>query len=113
VSDAELFLRAAAKMRERAEAAYPTPWRQDDCHVWTGNDPDPDEGPTVYVNGGVYRNQARTAEHIAAWHPGVAQVVALWLEWAAGQVRDIDNSAELSYAREVARAFLSEEVGHA
>jgi len=48
---------------------------------------DPDEGPTVYVNGGVYRNQANTAKHIAMWSPAAARVVADILDETAMSLR--------------------------
>lgn len=47
---------------------YGLPWRHQagDPHVWTAADTDEDEGPSVYVNGGLYANQSRTAALIAA-----------------------------------------------
>lgn len=65
----EFILARVAEDEEAAKAAYPSPWcagGNPGGHVWTGNDSgDPEEGPTVYVNGGIYANQRRTAEHIA------------------------------------------------
>lgn len=72
---AEFILARIAEDEAAARAAYRSPWRQDDCHVWTENSEwDPEGGPTVYVNGGTYRNQALTAAHIARWDP--ARVLA-------------------------------------
>ena len=84
---AETLRRAAAKMRERAEAATPGPWSivPGASNVWRF----PDEGtPTLVVNGvggnvpARSRREARMtdAEHIASWHPAVALAVADWLD---------------------------------
>ena len=65
----DFILARVAEDEEAARAAYASPWwAKDDGHVWTGDD-DPDEGPTVYVNGGIYANQRRTAAHIARHDP--------------------------------------------
>lgn len=70
----EFLLARIAEDEAAARAAYASPWRaKDDGHLWTGHD-DAEEGPTVYVNGGVYANQRHTAEHIARHDP--ARVLA-------------------------------------
>lgn len=100
---AELLREAAAKMRKRAEAATPGPWRFTDSEavddVWNGGivvvsaDGDPiancedewyesDPGEPAPIN---------DAEHIASWHPAVALAVADWLDecarlWEYGDV---------------------------
>lgn len=79
---ADRLREAARVLRERADRAYGEPWRADppNAVVWTGND---DEFPTVYVNGGLYANQGRTAAYIATMHPGVGLALADWLDDAA------------------------------
>jgi hypothetical protein len=65
----EFLLARIAEDEEVAHSAYGSPWRaggNPGGHVWTANDSgDPEEGPTVYVNGGIYANQRHTAAHIA------------------------------------------------
>lgn len=68
MSIAEFILARIVEKEASAKSAYPSPWRaggDPGGYVWTGADDDPDDGPTVYVNGGIYANQRRTAEHIA------------------------------------------------
>lgn len=81
---ADLLRRAAALMRERAEAATThTPWQllpldDDYAPPWTVASTHP-EGERTYVC-----QEARHAgEHIASWHPAVALAVADWLDEAA------------------------------
>ncbi len=64
----EFILARVAEREAGARAAYASPWSaggNPGGHVWTGADDDPEDGPTVYVNGGIYANQRKTAEHIA------------------------------------------------
>lgn len=123
---AETLRRAAALMRERAEAATPGPWRHTDSEaandVWNGGivvvstdgDPiancedewyEPDPGEPAPVN---------DAEHIASWHPAVALAVADWLEAEAESHRaDVvgpfpSGCCRMSQALAVARAYLGE-----
>jgi hypothetical protein len=95
---AELMTRAAALMRERANAATPGPWLNR-------------RGPREHVvraDGGsvadtVWREDRR---HIASWHPVVALAVADWLDEAAESWRlGTDLSLE---ALAVAQAYLGE-----
>lgn len=100
---ADLLRRAAALMRERAEAATAGPW------VAAGNVV---EGVgTVTFDKHMLSNDA---EHIASWHPAVALAVADWLGRTADIEDDnhdalgwspLDISAELA----VARAYLGDE----
>ncbi len=60
--------RAAALMRQRAQAAAPAPW-------W----PPGAGGPGL--------------EHIVSWHPQVAVVVADWLEAAAHREQELADMA--------------------
>ena len=102
---AETLRRAASLMRERAEAASPSPWVDT---VW------PKEIPGVYSQAiedtrGFDPEIARTldkpdAEHIASWHPAVALAVADWLDVTA---RDVGTSTLAFHAAiAVARAYL-------
>lgn len=114
---AELLRRAAALMRERAEAATPGPWL---------NRRGPGEHVLV-VNGVVNVETANPREdrrHIASWHPAIALAVADWLDlsasdaWAWGPMcpcgdvcDDCDDNSWEQHARKalaVARAYLGE-----
>ena len=116
MNNLDMLLRAVVKIRETADAAYRAPWRQDDCHVWTDAHTDPDEGPTVYVNGGVHRNQANTAKHIAMWSPAAARVVADILDETAMSLRheqfpdDPNVLASYESDLELARLILGEDL---
>ena len=84
---AELLREAAAKMRERAEAAG-RDWNADvapgdSLHLWViDHDPSDPTGqtPMQRLVGGA---DAPWSEHIAGMHPAVALAVADWLENAA------------------------------
>ena len=98
--------RAAALMRERAEAATPGPWGADDGYVHG-------QGLLVAEARGSIANGE--AQHIASWHPAVALAVAEWLDATA------DNAGAIGYdgpgqagsphaaALAVARAYVSGE----
>lgn len=112
--------RAAAAMRERAEAATQGPWRQQ-----------PIEGPgrpradvrglpenTTYDHRGDAVATAEDssfgaclttdAEHIASWHPAVALAVADWLDEAADEAESFGHSdAPAPHAIAVANAYLN------
>lgn len=88
---AEMIERAAALMRERAEASWPGPW---DLETEVGGFgpvacvlmPLPGHkgartGLTSYIPLGT--QDAETAAHIASWHPLVALAVADWLHQEA------------------------------
>lgn len=85
---AEVLRRAAALMRERAEAATPGRWETSDSdltHPGAGMNVYSDlEGPVVADCCG-YQGGAgiQDAEHIASWHPGMALAVADWLDGTA------------------------------
>ena len=97
-SPVDTFRRAAALMRERAEAATPGPWE------YAGNG-DITHGLKV-IEGGIRQAdwvasvdtgdgdlaEAGTDEanalHIASWHPLAALAVAEWLEWTADRAAD-------------------------
>lgn len=103
---AETLRRAAALMRERAEAATPGPWSAADEHELLGGDAEPawcvsrmrpgyeSMSPTegymydlaeTSINGRHQEFDGPNAEHIASWHPAVALAVADWLDAVAWQ----------------------------
>ena len=112
---AELLREAAAKMRERAEAATRGPWSRTEYQArWqidNGN------VPIAEVVGAFNRPEVRAdAEYIASWHPAVALAVADWLEAIAqrfpARLRDFEEhllDREQSAALAVARAYLDQQ----
>lgn len=123
---ADLIRRAAALMRQRAEAATDGPWRAHDTYLSHG-------GYTATVLSGegngtelrawlptfsnetsmTVRNVYPDAEHIASWHPLVGLAVADWLDsW-----EDFEFEPDSSYAEDhraavkVARVYLAEVSG--
>ena len=127
MSAADILRRAAALMRERAEAATPGPWAweppsgekrpQGDESLVTAYVPDGDEHPATVLYGwgydasGIDGKDADRA-HIASWHPAVALAVADWLDHAA-ESADLNRSPyvddHLSHALNVARRYLGED----
>jgi len=112
----EALRRAAALMRERAEAATPGPWLAGlGAYVEI---PEGDEEPSIADTWGHRGN----AEHIASWHPAIALAVADWLDtagadlWAHGPLcecgsgcLDCDDDMWQPHVRRalaVARAYL-------
>lgn len=108
---AEILRRAAALMRERAEADGSQGWRVEDANeglssrpLWMvtndafHNPPANDDDPWLAVE--VHTGTRATAEHIASWPPDVALAVAkamddVALAWeiADGWTRDLDGDA--------------------
>ena len=88
---AEALRRAAALMRERAEAATPGRWEHVEAfHASFVCFPARDDLDTVAAtkilradNRPGRRKDKRDAAHIASWHPAVALAVADWLEAVA------------------------------
>lgn len=80
---ADTLRRAAALMRERAEAATPGPWEVD--HFGHGVRERSGRGLASAHNA-----KCEVAAHIASWHPAVAMAVAEWLEVTA---RDVGTSS--------------------
>jgi hypothetical protein len=88
---AETLRRAAALMRQHAQAASPGPWISDDSdQCWRLHSaPDP-HWPTMQILKAPKRHQCpqyeeywpepADARHITAWHPGVALTVANLLD---------------------------------
>ena len=106
-TEAETLRRAAALMRERAEAATPGPW---------SNRRGPGEHIVRHDSGAPLANTNTRADrrHIASWHPVVALAVADWME---ALVRAVERSGVAHYpepasihdaALAVARAYLGE-----
>jgi len=97
--DADVLRRAAALMRERAEAATPGPWEQMTNYGLLSNAANvhttPDrttpgwtaccEGPLVGGTAADDEKRWANAAHIASWHPAVALAVADWLLFEAGR----------------------------
>jgi hypothetical protein len=111
---ADEIRRAAALMREKAEAASPGPWH----HMCLGS-----EGCQV-INDGHLRERKHVsfsgrkewkadhadAQHIAGMHPLVALAVADWLSTFAGRGCDQDFAVpDWNGALAIARAYLGEE----
>lgn len=120
---ADLLRRAAAKIRENAEAATPGPWSMDP-HSY-GADRFVRRQSTsprfcypahARVSGTVSYHEdegaleaKRDAEHIASWHPDVALAVAKLLDNLAVDYEAIDldgDTADDAFA--LARAYLGE-----
>lgn len=112
---ARTLRRAAALMRERAQAATAGPWSlvPGAANVWHF----PEEGAPAVVVKAIGRAVGMSdAEHIASWHPAVALAVADWLDVAADSptcicdchLADGDPHCEHSAALAVARAYLGE-----
>ena len=71
---AETLRRAAALMRERAEAATPAPWEFDAEDMYPGVWSDSGSAGTWVVS--EWGTREANATHIASWHPAVALAVA-------------------------------------
>jgi hypothetical protein len=119
---AETLRRAARLMRERAEAARPSPW-QVDAEWWHDDDELGGMDSTNLVTAGGERkpvavtaprdlndqhNRNADMAHVASWHPAVALAVADWLDSVALAERDEVNGADIHNALTVARDYLGE-----
>lgn len=108
---AETLRRAAALMRERAEAATPGPWRPYTTGGWGhGNYVTTDDLSGVAMQYALVWRPT-DAEHIASWHPAVALAVADLLDNTAGHVEytgATEASEDVRDALAVARAYLGE-----
>ena len=113
---AELLRRAAALMRERAEAATPGPWRTDVLSdvVADHDDVSWDVADVSVLCPWPSATEHGNAAHIASWHPTVALAVADLLD-AVALVADhyppieVRPQSVANYALAVARAYLGEE----
>lgn len=104
-------------MRERAEAATPSPWRaenhdslEDGCGILGGGTPwSSAEYGIAFTVGFTNREHCHTdAEYIASWHPAVALAVADWLEDTASLIDDTQGYGADACAEAVARTYLNE-----
>ena len=112
---AETIRRAAALMRERAEAATPGPWvgvigkfkdAEWPCVIAAqGDTKDPETWLMGAGNGAA--NAEADATHSGSWHPGVALAVADWLDDAAHAYETFDGAVP-GHSLKVARAYLGE-----
>jgi hypothetical protein len=112
----EEIRRAAALMRERAQAATPGPWRVG---------PEGSEGSYLLpslggirersrfigiLNGRVQPEDGHNAAHVASWHPVVALAVADWLDGTADATESEPEHYPVDLqALAVARAYLAGE----
>lgn len=101
----ETLRAAAALMRKRAEAAYRSPWRAEDSTIYDGEHDD--DEPMAFVEGGVYRNQRNTTEHIASWHPAVALAVADALDASAAVIEEAADGPLALLAQDLAAPCLA------
>lgn len=115
---AETMRRAAAQMRERAEAATPGPWKHAPgswlgetyaAVLDTGGIP---QDPTTWLMATGRGGPSREADavHAASWHPLVALAVADWLDREAAlldaQVFPQSDPVMERYPLAVARTYL-------
>jgi hypothetical protein len=104
---ADLLRRAAAKLREHAEAATPGPWKKDSGEIY---------GPYGVWIGETLRvddpnGTEADSDYIALLHPPVALALADLLETAAGYAEVKPHYGDwplLNWATAVARAILRE-----
>jgi hypothetical protein len=120
---AALLHRAAEKMRALAQAATDGPWRTHDTYVpaggytatvlvGVGNDVKPVAWMPSFSNdpNEIGRQAYPNAAYAAAMHPGVALLIAAWLEsWAGIDISEHGpHSDDWAHALRIARAYLRE-----
>ena len=122
VTPAALLRKAAANMRERAQAATPGPWwpvagiwQAETFAAVIGPKGVPEDAETwLMATGRGAVCQEADADHAASWHPLVAAAVAEWLEASAEHAERAESEGASihpdSYALKVARAYLGETV---
>lgn len=115
---AELLRKAAAKIRENAEAATPGPWRAFTTGARGGDHwyiCDSGEAIAhISAQDGINEEQrCGDACHIASWHPVVALAVADWLDDVAERVDGMSHptycDASADNAVSVALAYLGDD----
>lgn len=95
---AEELRAAAKKIRNIATKATPGPWVslehgdrivRDPAVTWAEADDDPcgEGAPLEYVIDEPLEYNRDNGDHIALWHPGVAELVAAWLDDEADMLR--------------------------
>jgi hypothetical protein len=119
---AETLRRAAAQMRERAEAATPGPWHgfppeappETQQVVWAGQATVAEVSMPIPPEFGL--DGLADRDHIASWHPAVALAVADWLDlmaeeyapyWSEPYAAPFVPVIEKAY--QIARAYLGEQ----
>lgn len=126
---AEVLRRAAALMRERAEAATDAGygWQLADLpganEVWADRDAAGHDAFMVAttatrLNPNLGVTGHADAAHIASWHPGVALFAAEWLEqaadWREENPGEVDPDPDLTEVNDpalvFARAYLGEDI---
>jgi hypothetical protein len=112
MTNVDILRRAAALMRDRADAAKPSPWQPDVDDGHERIDVVTDARSIVVCEAINYRSGdgASTAQHIAGWHPSVAREIADWLDVVAHDVErpgfDAGWMRVYDQAFTVARAYL-------
>jgi hypothetical protein len=123
-SDVQLILRAAALMRQCAEAATGGPWRTHDgwsrdggylVGVLTGDGNE--TRPVAWVPSfseqpaDLEKRAWPDGEHITSWSPVPVLAVAAWLESYRDEPdgADVAHRPDFYFARDLARAYLGEE----
>lgn len=121
---AETLRRAAALMRERAEAATPGPWEFRPRRGFQSVSDSPatigfvdTAGYFVMLREGMWATE-NDMSYVASWHPAVALAVADWLDATAARIdagRDPQHGGRRNHswrgsreALAVARAYLGE-----
>lgn len=107
MSDVDLLRRAAALMRERAQAVTSGAWRP--VRVISDH-----TVAAITLNESIEDNDG---EHIAGWSPAVAITVADWLDRMVNEVEEAVSQGQPAWivstfdtALAVARAYLGEDV---
>lgn len=111
---AEMLRRAAALMRERAEAATPGPWmtgvEQGEAYLVEALLADQGNGQPGYRIIARVPHRQRDRNHIASWHPAVALAVADLLDGWADDVESFGGHHKSDdRALTVARTYLGEQ----
>lgn len=113
MTPAETLREAARRMRERAQAATPGPWKV------IADDKNDDEGEgdrviscthghVALLHWRVDKSESDDAAHIASWHPIVAHTIADWLTHEALKEEAVPPIASIGPALRVARAYLGD-----
>lgn len=122
MSDIETLRRAAEKLRQHAKMATPGPWRTHDTYVpaggytatvlvGEGNDTRPVAWVPSFSNepNEIDRQAYPDAIYIAAMHPGVALLLADWLEATARRMGYTERGVDPAHALALAREILGED----